>query len=70
MKFKLGKLGKKKDINGICEHEWEDFNAVVIDNHIRMISSCIKCGVCIHRRVYSIKKLKEVENEKRVRNWD
>lgn len=60
------KFGKKKSEN--CLHKFEDRNAVVIKDQIRMISVCSKCGVSVHRKVYTISQLREVENNEREDN--
>jgi hypothetical protein len=54
-------LGKKKESR--CNHNFEDRHAIVIDNkYPRLVSVCKKCGLAVHRQIYSIKRATELEN--------
>ena len=60
MEDKMGLLKKGKEKK--CDHKFEDFNAIVIKDFPRMVCVCKRCGVCIHRKIYTIDKLAELEN--------
>jgi hypothetical protein len=50
-----------------CKHKFEEHNAFVITRNgkefPRMSMVCKRCGICIHKPIYSIELLRKVEAE-------
>jgi hypothetical protein len=53
-------FGKKKDKP--CDHIFEDKFALVIQDKPRIVGICKRCGLAIHRKIYTVKQVQELEN--------
>lgn len=61
--FIFGKR-KKKNSGKICNHDFVDKGYFTLDNkYPRVFSTCMKCGVSVHRPIYSKKQFEESEEE-------
>ena len=49
---------KRKEEEG-CKHDFVDISPLVINNLPRMVAVCKKCGVAVHRKIYTTKQLQE-----------
>ena len=48
----------------ICKHKFKDTGFVVLNmKYPRVISTCKRCGISVHRPVFSIKQLDELERK-------
>ena len=47
--------------SGNCIHSWKPLGHVLLEDKLRLVKICDRCGISIHIPIYTVKQLKQLE---------